>query len=49
MDPACSRLAVLLGDTVMDSTEERCVTRQLVDVYEKYGCGEKFNLDKYVK
>lgn len=29
--------AVLLGDTVMDSTEERCVTRQLVDVYEKYG------------
>ena len=29
--------AVLLGDTVMDSTEERCVTRQLADVYEKYG------------
>ena len=29
--------AVLLGDTVMDSTESRCVTRQLADVYEQYG------------
>ena len=29
--------AVLLGDTVMDSFEERCVTRQLVDVFDKFG------------
>lgn len=29
--------AVLLGDTVMDSFEERSVTRQLVDVYSRYG------------
>ncbi|MBO5765603.1 MAG: UTP--glucose-1-phosphate uridylyltransferase [Lentisphaeria bacterium] len=29
--------AVLLGDTVMDSFEERCVTRQLADVFNKYG------------
>ena len=28
--------AVLLGDTVMDSFEERCVTRQLIDVFDKY-------------
>ena len=29
--------AVLLGDTVMDSFEDRCVTRQLLDVFDKYG------------
>ena len=29
--------AILLGDTVMDSFEERCVTRQLIDVFNKYG------------
>ena len=28
--------AGLLGDTVMGSFEDRCVTRQLIDVYEKY-------------
>ena len=28
--------AVLLGDTVMDSTAERCVTGQLVDVFDKF-------------
>ena len=29
--------AVLLGDTVMDSTVNRCVTGQLVDVFEQFG------------
>lgn len=37
--PFCGNdpFAVLLGDTVMDSNTDRCVTRQLVDVYDRFG------------
>ena len=37
--PFCGNdpFAVLLGDTVMDSNTDRCVTHQLVDVYDRFG------------